>query len=70
MDGDGLSSKHLCPSCGKRMGLIRSIAATSGYSELHTYGCRECGVWSRKEVPRAISLKTPPLCGNGLVFGK
>jgi predicted RNA-binding Zn-ribbon protein involved in translation (DUF1610 family) len=39
MDGDSLTSKNLCPSCGRR-----SIAATSGYSELHTYGCRECGV--------------------------
>ena len=27
------------------MSLSRRIAATSDYSELHTYGCRACGVW-------------------------
>ena len=27
------------------MGLTRTIAASPGYGELHTYGCRECGVW-------------------------
>ena len=45
MDGDNLISTHLCPSCGRLMGLTRTIAAGQGYSELRTYGCRECGVW-------------------------
>jgi hypothetical protein len=27
------------------MGLTRTIAASPGYGELRTYGCRECGVW-------------------------
>jgi hypothetical protein len=45
MGGDDLSPKRLCPSCGRLMGLTRTIAASSGYGELHTYGCRECGVW-------------------------
>ena len=27
------------------MGLTRTVPACSGYSELRTYGCRECGVW-------------------------
>ena len=25
------------------MGLMRTIPASPGYSELHTFGCRECG---------------------------
>jgi hypothetical protein len=45
MDGDNLISTHLCPSCGRLMGLTRTIAASPGYRELRTYGCRECGVW-------------------------
>jgi hypothetical protein len=27
------------------MGLARIIAASPGHRELHTFGCRECGVW-------------------------
>ena len=27
------------------MGLTRTVPASPGYSELHTYGCKECGVW-------------------------
>ena len=42
---DSLSSKHLCPGCGRLMGLTRTVPASSGYSELRTYGCKECGVW-------------------------
>jgi hypothetical protein len=45
MGGDNLISTHLCPSCGRLMGLTRTLAAGQGYSELRTYGCRECGVW-------------------------
>ena len=68
---DSPSLTHLCPSYGGRMSLSRRIAATSGYSELHTYGCRACGGYgSRKEVPGAIKSKILPLCGNGLVCGK
>jgi hypothetical protein len=40
---DSLSSKHLCPGCGRPMGLTRTVPATPGYSELRTYGCKECG---------------------------
>ena len=54
MDGDGLSSKHLCPSCGKRMGLTRSIAATSGYSTLHSVWLQRMrGMGHGRIVPRA-----------------
>jgi hypothetical protein len=42
---DGEIPKHLCPSCGRPMGLTRTVPAAPGYSELRTYGCRECGVW-------------------------
>jgi hypothetical protein len=42
---DNLTLTHLCPSCGRLMGLTRTIAASPGYRELHTYGCIECGVW-------------------------
>jgi hypothetical protein len=45
MGGESLSSKPLCPACGRLMGLTRTIAARAGYRELRTYGCRECGVW-------------------------
>jgi hypothetical protein len=45
MGGDNLISTHLCRSCGRLMGLARTIAASPGYSDLRTYGCRECGVW-------------------------
>jgi hypothetical protein len=45
MGGDSLMEKHLCPACGGLMGLTRTIAASPGYRELRTYGCRECGVW-------------------------
>jgi len=27
------------------MGVTRTVPASRGYSELRTYGCRECGVW-------------------------
>jgi len=27
------------------MGLTRTVPVSPGYSELHTYGCKECGVW-------------------------
>jgi hypothetical protein len=45
MGVDSLIQKHSCPACGRLMGLTRTIAASPGYRELRTYGCRECGVW-------------------------
>jgi hypothetical protein len=51
MRGYGLIQKHLCPACGRLMGLTRTIAASPGYSELRTYGCRECGVWVTEGSP-------------------
>ena len=45
MRGDSLSPKHFCPGCGRPMGVTRTVPASPGYSELRTYGCRECGVW-------------------------
>ena len=45
MGGDSLSLKPLCPACGRPMGLTRTVPVSPGYSELRTYGCKECGVW-------------------------
>ena len=45
MGGDNLIPKHLCPGCGRPMGLTRTMPASPGYRELRTYGCVECGVW-------------------------
>ena len=64
MSGDSLSLKPLCPACGRPMGLTRTVPASPGYSELHTYGCKECGVGSQKEVAREISAGTRSLCPN------
>src|SRR5262249_13979451 len=66
MDGD--SVKHLCPSCGRRMGLTRTIAAGEGYTEMHTYGCRECGVWVTEGSTPRDQLKDTFLVANGLVL--
>ena len=57
MGGDNLTLTHLCPSCGRLMGLARTIAASSGYRELHTYGCRECGVWVTEDCAPRDRLK-------------
>jgi predicted RNA-binding Zn-ribbon protein involved in translation (DUF1610 family) len=35
-----------CPNCGRTMQLKRSTADTSGISEVHSYGCAECGLWT------------------------
>ena len=34
-----------CPSCGRMLGLTRTIPGTNGLPELRTYSCRECGLW-------------------------
>ena len=51
MGGERLTLQHFCPSCGRPMGLVRTIPAGPGYRELQTYadaGTAECG--SRKEI--------------------
>jgi hypothetical protein len=35
----------MCLSCGKPMGLSRTIPASAGFRELQTFGCKDCGVW-------------------------
>ena len=53
MGGDNLIPKHLCPGCGRAMGLTRTVPASPGYRELRTYGCIECGAWvSEGRAPR------------------
>ncbi len=39
-----------CPNCGRTMQLTRSTADTSGVSEIHSYGCGECGLWTTADV--------------------
>ena len=51
-------------ACGRPMGLTRTVPASPGYSELHTYGCRECGVWVTEGSTREISARTRSLCPN------
>jgi hypothetical protein len=57
MGGYSLIQKHLCPACAGPMGLTRTIAASPGYSELRTYGCRECGVWVTEGSTRRDQLE-------------
>ncbi len=45
MVGGQTALEPMCPSCGKPMGLSRTIPASAGFRELRTFGCRSCGVW-------------------------
>jgi len=45
MDGERAKLAPPCPSCGRPMGLTRTIPGSPGLSELQTYGCKACGVW-------------------------
>jgi predicted RNA-binding Zn-ribbon protein involved in translation (DUF1610 family) len=45
-----------CPNCGRTMQLRRSTADTAGISEIHSYGCGECGLWTAAD---AKTHKTP-----------
>src|SRR5262249_60080529 len=60
MGWDHLSPKPLCPACGRPMGLTRTIAASPGYGELHTYGCRECGGWGTEGSSPSDQLRDTP----------
>gem|GEM_PF-5653964 len=37
-------SPHVCPHCGRPMRLVSSVPRFGSFPELHTYGCRACGV--------------------------
>jgi predicted RNA-binding Zn-ribbon protein involved in translation (DUF1610 family) len=39
-----------CPNCGRTMQLRRSTADTAGVSEIHSYGCGECGLWTTADA--------------------
>jgi hypothetical protein len=47
------------------MDLTRTIAASPGYREFRTYGCKECGVWVTEEsaardlVERTFAMRRP-----------
>jgi predicted RNA-binding Zn-ribbon protein involved in translation (DUF1610 family) len=38
-----------CPNCGRTMQLTRSTADTSGITEMRSYGCAECGLWTTED---------------------
>ena len=35
-----------CPNCGRTMQLFRSAAHSGGISDIRSYGCAECGLWT------------------------
>jgi hypothetical protein len=46
------------------MGLSRTIPAGTGFRELQTFGCTDCGVWVTQEDPWAAkreNLKRAPI---------
>ena len=47
---DRLPAEVPCPNCGRTMQLRRSTADTGGVSEIHSYGCGECGLWTTADV--------------------
>ena len=40
-----------CPNCGRSMHLTRTAPRTGGLSDLRTFSCGECGVWSTEAAP-------------------
>jgi len=47
---DRFPSDVPCPNCGRPMQLRRSTADTAGVTEIHSYGCGECGLWTTADV--------------------
>jgi hypothetical protein len=43
--GDEAVLRPACPSCGRALRLSRITPGNGGLADLHTYACRECGVW-------------------------
>ncbi|MGA7791077.1 MAG: hypothetical protein WCA56_23240 [Xanthobacteraceae bacterium] len=41
-----LDVPHPCPNCGRTMQLTRGTAHTGGISDVQSYGCAECGIWT------------------------
>jgi predicted RNA-binding Zn-ribbon protein involved in translation (DUF1610 family) len=35
-----------CPNCGRTMQLRRSATDTAGITEIQSFGCAECGLWT------------------------
>jgi hypothetical protein len=65
MGGDQTAMVPRCPSCGRLMGLSRTIPASAGFRELQTFGCRDCGVWVTQGkdpwVGKRENLKRAPI---------
>jgi hypothetical protein len=68
MGGERTAVAPTCPSCGKPMGLSRTINASAGFRELRTFGCRDCGVWVTEGknpwVGKRENLKRAPITGR------
>jgi len=39
-----------CPNCGRTMQLTRSTADTGGISQIRSFGCGECGIWTSEDA--------------------
>jgi predicted RNA-binding Zn-ribbon protein involved in translation (DUF1610 family) len=37
-----------CPNCGRSMHLTRTTARSGGLSDLQTFACGECAVWTTR----------------------
>jgi hypothetical protein len=60
MTGECTTFAQMCPSCGKPMGLSRTVPASAGLCELQTYGCKDCRVWVTEAKDRWVSeIKEP-----------
>jgi hypothetical protein len=63
MAGERTVLAPMCPSCGKPIGLSRTIPASAGFRELQTFGCRDCGVWLTEDplASKREDLKRAPI---------
>ena len=60
MAGESTTFAKMCPSCGKPMGLSRTVSASVGLCELQTYGCKDCRVWVTEAKERWVSEMQEP----------
>lgn len=44
--------KRKCTACGRRGGIVETVAATNGGPPVQTIECRTCGSSVAKELPR------------------
>jgi hypothetical protein len=46
--GNQIKHRPVCANCGRPMYLARTTPRSEGLSDLRTYSCGECGVWTTK----------------------